>query len=91
MSKVTIITHLCVLRLTPPYTHHLDSDNYLLAVQSSALLECWPGFVVVVKPLVQNGRILSVSLASFRGRVRGRVMWGKFTDRGGGNVSIGAD
>ena len=27
MSKVTIITHLCVLRLTPPYPHHLDSDR----------------------------------------------------------------
>ena len=28
MSKVTIITHLCDLCLTPPYPHHLDSDIY---------------------------------------------------------------
>ena len=31
LSKVNIITHLCVLRLTPPYPHHLDSDRTKLA------------------------------------------------------------
>jgi hypothetical protein len=33
LSKVTIITHLCVLHLTPPYPHHLDSDNKAISKQ----------------------------------------------------------